>query len=59
MNKERANSPRNLKKIGVGRGVAQMVPKLRQGGDMLPHASPDAPPKVLNLFDKGALEKKR
>ena len=57
MSKEMANSPRNLKKRGVGREVAQTVPKLRHGGDMLAHASPHTPPKVSNLFDKGALGK--
>ena len=57
MNKERANSPRNLKKRGIGRGVAQMVLELRQGGDMLAHASPHTPLKVSNLFEKGIVVK--
>ena len=35
-----------------------MAPELKQGGDMPARAFPHTPPKVPNLFGKGALEKK-
>jgi len=38
--------------------MAQTIPEFRQRGNMPIHASPHTPPKVPNLFGKGALEKK-